>query len=70
MLRSDMFYYGDAHIAVKGTIDLLAAAGNEDNKAEENVSFKNNGPFRSCISKINCTLISIAEDFDMDNANV
>ena len=32
-------------------MDLLAAAANENDKAEINVSFKNNAPFR-CISKI------------------
>ena len=29
-------------MVVKGTIDLLAAAGNENDEAEKNVAFKNN----------------------------
>ena len=60
MLRPDLFDYSDAYIVVKGTIDFLAAAANENDKAQKNVAFENNAPFRSCISKINSTL--------MDNA--
>ena len=60
MLRPDLCDYSDAYIVVKGTIDFLAAAANENDKAQKNVAFKNNAPFRSCISKINSTL--------MDNA--
>ena len=50
---------------MKGTIDLLAAAANENHKAEKDVAFKNNVPFRSCISKINSTLIDNGEDLDI-----
>ena len=64
MLRSDLCDYSYAHIVAKGTIDLLAAAANENDKAEKNVAFKNNAPFRSWISKINGTLIDNAEYFD------
>ena len=64
MLRSDFCDYSDAQIVVKGTIDFLALAANENDKAEKNVAFKNNAPFRSCISKINSTLIGNA-DFDI-----
>ena len=64
MLRSDFCDYSDAYIVVKGTIDFLALAANENNKAEKNVAFKNNAPFTSCISKINSTLIDNA-DFDI-----
>ena len=63
MLRSDLCDYSDAYINVKRTRDLLAAAPNK--KAEKNVAFKNNAPFRSCISKINSTLIGNAEDLDI-----
>ena len=49
MLRSDLCDYSDAYIVVKGTIDLLAAAANENDKAEKNIAFGNNAPFRSCI---------------------
>ena len=65
MLRSDLCEYSDAYIVVKATIDLLAAAANKNDKAEKNVAFKNNAPFRSFISKINSTLIENAEDFDI-----
>ena len=41
MLRSDSCDYSDAYIVVKGAIDILAAAANESDKAEENVAFKN-----------------------------
>ena len=57
ILRSDLCDYRDAHIILKGTIDLLAATGNENNKAQKNVAFKNNSPIRSYISKIKSTLI-------------
>ena len=62
MLRSDLCDYSGVYIFVKGTIDLLAAAANENNKAQKNVEFKNNAPFRSCISKINNILIENAGD--------
>ena len=62
MLRSDLCDCSDAYIVVKGTIDLLAAAINENDKAEKNVAFKNNAPFRSYILKINSTLIENVED--------
>ena len=41
MLRSDLRDYKDAYIAVKRTMDLLAAAANENYKAEKNIAFKN-----------------------------
>ena len=62
MLRSDLCDCSDVYIVVKGTIDLLAAAINENDKAEKNVAFKNNAPFRSYILKINTTLIENVED--------
>ena len=34
MLRLDLCYYSDAYIVVKGTIDILVAAANEDDKVE------------------------------------
>ena len=37
MLKSDLRDYSDAYTVVKGTIDLLVAAANEDNKAEKDV---------------------------------
>ena len=65
MLRSDLCDYHDAYIVVRGTIDLLAAAANENNKAQKNIAFKNNTPFKSCISKINSALIENAEDLEI-----
>ena len=56
--------YSDAYIVVKRTIDLLVADANENDQADKNVAFKNNAPFRSCISKINSTLIDNAENLD------
>ena len=49
---------------MKGTIDLLAAAANKNDKTEWNLAFKNNALFRSCISKINSTLTGYAKDLD------
>ena len=65
MLRSDLCDYSDAYIVVKGTIDLLTAAANENDKVQKNTVFKNNAPFRSCISKNNSTLIDNAEGLDI-----
>ena len=65
MLRSDLCDYSDAYIVLKGTLDLLAAAINENDKAEKEVAFKDNALFRSCISKINDTFIGNAEDLEI-----
>ena len=47
ILRSDFCDYSYAHIVVKGTIDLLAAAAaNENDKVWKDITFKNNAPFR------------------------
>ena len=46
MLRSCLCDYCDAYIVAKGTIDILATATNENDKAEKDVAFRNNGPFR------------------------
>ena len=45
---------------MKGTIDLLVTAANENNQAVKDIALKNNGPFRSRISKFNRTLIENA----------
>ena len=44
-------------MTVKGT--------NDANKRNKELTFKNNSPFRSCISEINNTLTDNVEDFDM-----
>ena len=40
MLRSDLCDYSDAHIVVKGTIDLLADVANKSDNAEKMLSLK------------------------------
>ena len=65
MLRSDLCDHSDAYIAVKGIIYLLAADTNKKDKLVKNFACKNNAPFRSCISRINNTLIDSAEDLDI-----
>ena len=65
MLRSDLIDHSEVYIVVKGTIDVLTPAANENDKAEKNVVFKINAPFRSWISKINSALIDDAEDLDI-----
>ena len=57
MLKSDLCDYSDAYIFVKGTIDILVADTNKNDKAQKSVASKNNTPFRSCISKIKSSLI-------------
>ena len=64
MLRSNLCDYSDVYIVVKGTVDLLASATNENDQAEIEVAFKNNALFRSRISKIKNTLID-NEDLDI-----
>ena len=65
MLRSNLCDYSDAYIFVKEAINLLPAATNENDKTQKDVAFTNNAPLRSCISKINSTLIYNAEDLDI-----
>ena len=52
MLRSDLCDYSDPYIAVEGTI-TVEGANNSDRKKNRSLTFKNNAPFSSCISKIN-----------------
>ena len=52
MLRSNLCDYSDAFTVVKRKVDLLAVTSK-------------NAPFRSCISKINNTLIDNAEDLNI-----
>ena len=60
MLISNLCDYRDAFIVVKRIRNVRATANTDED--EKNVAFKNNGPFRSCITKINRTLIENAED--------
>ena len=43
MLRSDLCDYRDSYIVVRGATGFLA---------QKNAAFKNNAPFRPCVSKI------------------
>ena len=52
MLRSNLCDYSESYIFKKGTIDLLAAAAHEDDKAKKKIAFKNNARFRLCTSNI------------------
>ena len=61
MLRSDLCDYSDAYVIVKRKIIVT----NPDNDAyDTKLTFKNNAPFTSCISKINNTHIDNAEDLE------
>ena len=63
MLRSDLCEFSKAYIFVKGKITVAGA--NVNNGIHKEIVFKNNAPFRSCISKINNTFIDNAEDLDI-----
>ena len=62
MLSSDLCDYSELYIVAKGTIDLLAAAANENDKARKYFAFNVNAPFTLGISRINNNLIENAED--------
>ena len=49
ILRLNLCDYSDTYTIVKGTVDLLASAANKNDKAEKEVQFKNNTPFKSRI---------------------
>ena len=63
MLRSDLYNYGDTYIVVKGRISVRTTENTDMD--QKDIAFKNNAPFRSCITKINSTLIDSAEDLDI-----
>ena len=63
MLRSDLRDYSDAYIVVKGRITVDEY--NDDKTRNKKQIFKNNAPFRSCITKINNTFIDNSEDLDI-----
>ena len=54
--------YSDAYIAVNGKI---VVSHPDDDAYDKKLAFKNNALFNSCITKINNTLIDIAEDLDI-----
>ena len=51
MLRSVLCDWSDVYIVVKERI--VVEGINDANKRNKNLSFQNNAPCRSCISKIN-----------------
>ena len=53
MLRSGLCYYCYTYIVVKLRISVRGT--NDANRINKKLDFKNNAPFRSCISKINNT---------------
>ena len=55
--------YSDAYIVLKGK--MTVEGDNNAKKRKKELIFKNNDPFRSCISKINNTFIDNAEDLDI-----
>ena len=57
MLRSKFCDYSDVYIVVKGAIDILVVVADENDKAQKDVTFKNNAPFRSCIPKVSSILL-------------
>ena len=63
MLRSDLCDYSDAYIVAKGRIRARCTCNT--GRIKKKLTFKNNAPFRSCISKINNTFIDNAEDLDI-----
>ena len=60
--RSDLCDYNKVYIVVTGKIKVA----NPKNVAyDKKLALKNNGPFFSCISKINGTLVESVEDLDV-----
>ena len=63
MLRSDLRDYIDGHILMKGT-KIIKGILNADTR-NENLTFKNKAPFRSCISKIIYIFVDSADDLEI-----
>ena len=57
MLRSDLCHYSDAYVVV---VIISVRGNNAANRRNKKLTFKNNVPFRPCISKVND-----AEDLDI-----
>ena len=58
MLRSDLYDYSDAYTVVKKRTTV--ERGNDSKTRNKKLIFKDNDPFRTCISKINSTFIDNA----------
>ena len=63
MLTLYLCEYSDAYIVVKRGISVTGT--NNANRRNKNLTFKNNAPFKSCITKINNTFIDNAENLDV-----
>ena len=63
MLRSDLCDCNDAYVIVKGVITVQGT--NTNNQPHKNLAFKNNDPFRLCISKLHSTVIDNTVDLDI-----
>ena len=63
MLRSDLWDNIDAYIIIQGIVSVTST--NNVKRRNRKVTFKNNAPFRSCISKINNTFVDNSEDLDI-----
>ena len=64
MLRSDLCYFSDAYIVVKGIVTVSADERDRDERNRQ-VILKNNAPLISCISRINGVLDENGEDLDI-----
>ena len=63
MLRSEFYDYSDAYIIVK---EVITVEDTDDvNERNENLTFKINVPFRTCISKTNNTFVDNAGDLEI-----
>ena len=69
MLRSNLCYYADSYILVRGTTTITGAgddaAARRTDEINKGVTFKNCAPFIKCISRINDTDIDNAHDIDI-----
>ena len=63
MLRLDLCDYSGAYNVVKRTNTV--EGDNNAKKRNKKLAFKNNGPFKSCLSKISNTFEGNAEDYDI-----
>ena len=63
MLQWDLRDYSDAYIVLKGTIAVTDP--NDDDAYDKKLTFKNNAPFISCITKINNALIDNVENLNI-----
>ena len=60
-----MFIGGNSHAYIVVKRRVSVTGNNAANRRNKKLTFKNNAPFRSCISKINNTFIDKAEDLDI-----